>query len=93
MSDERRKITPLEEGTYRKGGRNPPNTSDKRPPPPKGSGGKAVEDLRAERDEALAVLRELVACRDDHATELLRGTVAFNAARALLACRTPKVPL
>jgi hypothetical protein len=29
---------PLREGTFSKGGQNPPNTSDKRPLPPGGSG-------------------------------------------------------
>lgn len=34
-------VKPFEEGRVCKGGRNPPNTSDKRPPAPKGSGGEA----------------------------------------------------
>jgi hypothetical protein len=37
---ERRTVGPLTEGTERKGGQNPPNTSVGRPPPPQGSGGK-----------------------------------------------------
>lgn len=46
-----RKITPLIEGTVRKGGRNEPNTSDKRPPAPKGSGGEDIT-LRIQKDRA-----------------------------------------
>lgn len=39
--DKRKQVGPLTEGTYRKGGQNPPNTNTQRPPPPKGSGGAA----------------------------------------------------
>lgn len=49
MVDEPKPILPLEEGTVRKGGRNPPNTSTKRPPAPKGSGGTVQKPLNLPR--------------------------------------------
>lgn len=45
----KRKVITITEGKVCKGGRNPPNTSGKRPKAPKGSGGKSVISLCAHR--------------------------------------------